>query len=283
VKIDCWPRENGDVHEYEISQITEEGYKPIANQKEFIEITNSSTFGPEIVKKAKKEVEILEILSERLCIIIEGSKKEINMFKDMAKHEEAENAEEKIEEMKRLGKETYYVKTLSDQLLKFSNKVIEDLWSYNKDLTDLRKEIREADELSIKLSNMIASAIDLPEYKIEPLSDKEVNEKIAKEVTKRIYKTLLYSFINGPYLDWRVLLRSLLEIEIYTSFDEKIIIQLPTVNERFGYKLGSELKRLILEPGSTKVEGVNIDWPAIYIDSGLDEKLVRIKVQYIER
>jgi hypothetical protein len=179
VKIDCRTWGNS-YSRYEISPIMDKEYKPIANQKEFIEIINSSTFGPSIVKKAKKEAEILEILSDSLCITIEGLKKEISMFKDMMNYwEKIENIEEKIEEMKRLGKEAYYVKVLSDQLLKFSKESIDDSWRYQKDLANLRKEIKEADELSIKLSNIIASAIELPEYLeyYKLPEEEEVNKK----------------------------------------------------------------------------------------------------------
>ncbi len=280
VKIDCgsW----GDGYRYEISPIMGEEYKPIAKQKEFIEIINSSTFGPSIVKKAKEEVEILEILSESLCIIIEGLKKEISMFKDMAKYEEnIENIEEKIEEMKNLGKEAYYLKILSDQLLKFSRKTIDDSWKYPKDLTSLRKNIREADELSIRLSSIIASAIELPEYIEHKLSDEKVNEKIAEEIIKRkIYRELIISLLDGPYLNWKAILRSLVGLEVEVQFDEKITIRLPTRNEKFGYRVESNIKRLILKPGSTNVEDVSIGWPVMYIDPGLDGKLVRIKVSY---
>jgi hypothetical protein len=284
VKIDCGTWGNG--HRYEISPITDKEYKPIAKKKEFIEIVNSGAFGPSIVKKAKKEAEILEILSDSLCITIEGLKKEISMFKDMMNYgEKIENIEEKIEEIKRVGKEAYYVKVLSDELIKFSRKSIEDSWKYPKDLTNLRKEVREADELSIKLSSIIASAIELPEY-VEyryKMSDKEINEKIAEEIIKRkIYRDLIISLIDGPYLNWRAMLKSLIGLEIHVDFEEKITITLPTINEKFGYKVKSDLKRLILKPGSTNVEGVSVYWPAMYLDSGLEGKLVRIRVEYTD-
>ena len=283
-KIDCGTWGNG--HRYEISPIMDKEYKTIANKKEFIEIINSSAFGPSIVKKAKKEAEILEILSDSLCITIEGLKKEISMFKDMMNYgEKTENIEEKIEEMKLLGKEAYYVKVVSDQLLKFSKESIDDSWKYPKDLTNLRKEIREADELSIKLSNIIASAIELPEYLEHKLSrEEEVNKKIAEEIVKRkIYRDLIISLIDGPYLNWRAILKSLAGLEIHVDFGEKITIRLPTINEKCGYKVKSDLKRLILKPGSTNVEDVSVYWPVMYLDSGLDGKLVRIKVEYINR
>jgi hypothetical protein len=284
-KIVCGTWENG--HRYEISPIIDEGYKPIAKKREFTNIINSIAFGPSIVKKAKKDIEILEMLGESLCIIIEGLKKEISMFKDMMKHgENIENVEEKIEQMKILGKEAYYLKVLSDELIKFSRETIDDSWKYPKDLTDIRKEVREADELSIKLSGIISSAIELPEY-VEykyKLSDKEINEKIAEEIIKRkIYRNLITSLIYGPYLNWRAILKSLAGLEIYVDFGEKITITLPTINEKFGYKVKSDLKRLILKPGSMNIEDVSVSRPVMYIDSGLEGKLVRIEVEYVNR
>jgi hypothetical protein len=281
-KIACGTWENG--HRYEISPIIDEGYKPIAKKKEFTNIINSIAFGPSIAKKAKKEIEILEMLGESLCIIIEGLKKEISMFKDMVKHGENIEVEEKIEQMKALGKEAYYLKVLSDELIKLSRETIDDSWKYPKDLTDLRKEVREADELSIKLSGIISSAIELPEYVEYKLSEKKINEKIAEEIIKRkIYKNLITPLIYGPYLNWRAILKSLAGLEIYVDFGEKITITLPTINEKFGYKVKSDLKRLILKPGSMNIEDVSIGWPVMYLDSGLDRKLVRIKVEYVNR
>jgi hypothetical protein len=281
-EINCETLES--VNKYKILPTMDKEYKPISEEKELIKIINSSTFGPSIVKKTKEEVELLEILNNgSLCLIIEGIKKEIDMFRGMIGNEESVEVEEKVKEMRSLGRETYYVKYLSDQLIEVSHKSIDDSWKYPKDLTGLRKEIREADELSIKLSNIIASAIELPEYRGDRLPDEKVTKKIADEVVKRIYRGFLFSLIDGPYLNWKTILESLVGVEIDSYFDEKISIRLPTKNEKFGYKVQTSLERKILKPGSTNVEDVSVSWPVMYMDPGLEGKLIRIKVEYINR
>ncbi len=272
VKINCvnW----GEWYRYDISPIVDKDYKPVKEENQLTKTIDSIAFGPTIAKNIKREIEYLENLSQSLCLSMDGIRKEIYVFGET----------EKAKEIRKLGKEAYYLKLLSDQMLKVSSEIIDDSWRYPKDLTNLRREIREADELSIKLSNIIASAIELPEYIEDKLSDEKVTEKIAREIIMRkIYRNLLASLIYGPYLDWRTILDSLAGIEIDAYFDEKIIVRLPTINEKFGYKVEPNIKRLILKPGSDSVEDVNIGWPVIYIDPGLDGKLVRIKVDYVER
>jgi hypothetical protein len=113
--------------------------------------------------------------------------------------------------------------------------------------------------------------------------DTKVTKKIADEVVKRIYRGFLFSLIDGPYLNWKTILESLVGVEIDSYFDEKISIRLPTKNEKFGYKVQTSLERKILKPGSTNVEDVSVSWPVMYMDSGLEGKLIRIKVEYINR
>jgi hypothetical protein len=211
---------------------------------------------PEIVERARKTIELLEVEREKKpCFKADGLEKKIVI----------EGIEEILKEPR-----IVYIKSLSGTL----SRMLEDHISNVKGVLG---ELEEINRLSVALSGVVASAIGkFP----NPNDTAKINE-----MTKEIYKLLFRSMVGGEVesydhgenfgwrrksdtlLKWRSLIRDMVGIRLIVNVIEEINVEVR--EERV------TVKRWVTT--STRKDYGEDLW-AVYLDSGYKGKLVEMTV-----
>jgi hypothetical protein len=212
---------------------------------------------PEIVKRAKKTIELLEVEREKKsCFKVDGLEKKIDVIEDI---------EEILKEPLIL-----YVKSLSGALSRM-------LENHISNVKGVLGELEEINRLSVALSGAVASAIGkFP----NPNDTAKINE-----MTKEIYKLLFRSIVGGEVesydygenfgwrrksdtlLKWRALIRDMVGIRLIVNVIETINVEVR--EERV------TVRRWVTT--STRKDYGEDLW-AVYLDSGYSGKLIEMTV-----
>jgi len=228
--------------------------KVLEGERSFIEAVKNFP-DPEIAKRAKKVVELLETeKNKKLCFKYEGLEKKIEVI---------EGIEEILKELFVL-----YIKILSGTLSRMLENQISKVQG-------VLGELKEINGLSVVLSGIVVSAIGK-----FPDNTAKINE-----MTKEIYKLLFRSMTGGEVgyhdygenlswkresdtlLEWRALIRDMVGIRIRVNITETINVEV--------YEKMVSVKRW-LTTSTRKDYGEDL-W-TVYLDSGYNGKLVEMTV-----
>ncbi len=238
----------------------------------FIEATKDLST-PEIARRAKKAIELLEIEKERkLCFKVDGVKKKIDTHEEM---------EEILKDPSIL-----YIKNLSGTL----SKMLEN-HRIRRNLKKVPKELEGINKLSVALSGIVASAIGRFPNDRRFTNDNEIND-----ITEYIYELLFKSMTGGEFeyeyddirdkfvgwrkikdtpLVWKTLIRDMVGLRITVRMTEKTEITVID-NLLAGPNIVVNVKRKMnMIRGREGTKWVEGPW-AVYLDSGHEGKLIEI-------
>jgi len=220
---------------------------------------------PEIAKRAKRNIDILEMdKNKNLCFKSGGLEKKIQAI---------EGIEEILKEPSIL-----YIKSLSKTLSKMLENRISNVMG-------VLGELEEINNLSIALSGVVAPAIGkFP-------SNTEKIEEMAKEVYKLMFKSMVGGEVehydygedfgwrkeNDTLLKWRALIRDMVGIKIRVNISETINVEYYGKKEREDEEKITEIMVKRWTTTSTRKDYGEDLW-AVYLDSGYKDKLIEMTV-----
>jgi hypothetical protein len=165
--------------------ISAEGHRPIVEEKEFSDIIREY-LSPEM-KEAEKAARILKSEKGLKVCFSSGEEKVIIRIDD-------------LEEISKNGKEKIILRNASRNVVReflknnYSGKIVkEDGESL------VNEEIKETDELALKLSGIIVSSVIYPWKNLVPIGS-SINNKVMEHIYKGVFKTITGgSYINRDY------------------------------------------------------------------------------------